>query len=287
MIVIQPYFGATFKKAIDRIAGTLLGGLAGSLLLHLPAGLHIKEAILFLTFILMVYYIRKKYAIAAFIITLNLVLLFNIESAYNNMLMITRALCTIGGAFLAVFSGFALLPTWDKKWLPSHLAGAINANYEYFITTFYSSLPRNTWTKNKRMVESLNSDVFDSFNRYMQEPGSEKSETYYDLITYNVRITRNLNYIHLEQDEKKIEQPAPATITQQARINECLEAFNRIIGCLPRFNPNIDRKPAQYSDDFRSPFLLNEAQMVNLEKLAIELKTMQQDLETLAKAKQP
>ena len=281
MIVIQPYFGATFKKAIDRIAGTLFGGLAGSVLLRLPAGLHIKEAILFLTFILMVYYIRKKYAIAAFVITLNLVLLFNIEASYNNMLMVTRALCTIGGAFLAVFSGFALLPTWDKKWLPSHLAGAINANYDYFIATFFSSTLRTGWTRNKRNAESKNSDVFDSFNRYMQEPGSEQSEIYYDLITYNVRITRNLNNIHLEQDEKKTEQSHVATITQQARINECLENFNKIIGRLPQLNPGINLKLTEYPDGSLSPFLLNDAQMIYLEKLIIELKAMRQDMEKL------
>lgn len=281
MIVIQPYFGATFKKAIDRIAGTLLGGLAGSLLLRLPTGLHIKEAILFLTFILMVYYIRKKYAFAAFVITLNLVLLFNIESAYNNGLMVTRALCTIGGALLAVFSGFALLPTWDKKWLPSHLAGAINSNYEYFICTFFSAASGSSWTKNKRMVESKNSDVFDSFNRYMQEPGTQKSEVYYDLITSNVRITRNLNNINLEQDEKKTEQSLQLPVIQQARIDECLEYFNKFISYLPQFDPGIVIKRKECPDDVSSPIRLNDVQMVFLEKIIIELKAMIQGIEKL------
>ena len=206
MIVIQPYFGATFKKARDRVIGTLLGGLAGSLLLHLPAGLHIKEGILFLTFILMVYFIKRQYAIAVFIITLNLVLLFNIELAYNNTLMVTRALCTIGGALLAIVSGLALLPTWDRKWLPSHLANAVNSNYEYFIATFYSAKKITNWTRYKRISESDNSNVFDSFNRYVDDPGKVKSLEYYDLITYNVRITRDLNNIHLEQDEKKLQE---------------------------------------------------------------------------------
>jgi len=281
MIVIQPYFGATFKKGRDRIAGTLLGGIVGSLLLHLPTGLHIKEVILFFTFILMVYYLKKQYAIAVFIITLNLVLLFNIEMAYNDRIMITRAVCTIGGSLLAIASGYALLPTWDKKWLPSHLADAIYSNYEYFIATFYKEKTPSNWTRYKRASESKNSNVFDSFNRYIEEPGKEKSLAFYDLITYNVRITRDLNNIHLEQDEKKSIQNTIATSQQQNRINECHDEFVNILKYLPEYNPDIKLNTLNNTREISSPFMLNEAQMILLEKLIIELKTMQGDMEKL------
>ncbi len=278
MIVIQPYFGATFKKAIDRVVGTVLGGIAGSLLLHLPAGLHIKEGILFLTFVLMVYYARKQYAVAAFVITLNLVLLFNLEKEYNDSLMVTRAICTIGGALLAVVSGFALLPTWDKKWLPSHLADAVYCNYEYFLATFYSDVRVAQWTRYKRSVESKNSNVFDSFNRYMEEPGKEKSEVYYDLITCNVRITRDMNNIHLEQDEKKVAQNVYATAAQQGKIDECLELFNTVLLLLPNLSPAMKISVQRAANLPKTPFQLDDTQMVSLEKLTIELKALQDDL---------
>ena len=281
MIVIQPYFGATFKRGRDRIVGTLLGGITGSLLLHLPTGLHIKEVILFLTFILMVYYIKKRYSVAVFIITLNLVLLFNIEMAYNDKIMLTRALCTIGGSLLAVISGFALLPTWDKKWLPAHLADAIYSNYEYFISTFYSEKRIMNWTKYKRMAESKNSNVFDSFNRYVEDPGKEKSLDFYDLITYNVRITRDLNNIHLEQDEKKVTPASYPTMQQQKRIGECLDLFNSILKYLPELNPDIKISIPNNKGNMLTPFILNDAQMISLEKLIIELNSMRDDMNKL------
>ncbi|NDC42886.1 MAG: FUSC family protein, partial [Chitinophagia bacterium] len=132
MIVIQPYFGATLKKAIDRVVGTILGGVAGGLLALLPTGLHLKEAMLFVSFVYMVYYVRKNYAIAAFIVTLNLVLLFSLEQSYDLQVLLERALCTVLGCLMAVVAGFALLPTWDKKWLPRYLAEAITTTYDYF-----------------------------------------------------------------------------------------------------------------------------------------------------------
>ncbi len=279
MIVIQPYFGATLKKAIDRVAGTVLGGVAGGLLMLLPAGLHAKEVMLFASFILMVYYVRKHYGIAAFIVTLNVVLLFSIDKAYEQSILWERALCTIGGSLLAVISGFALLPAWDKEWLPNHLAEAIKANYEYFTNTFFGKV--NNWTRSKRLVESKNSDVFDSFNRYMEEPGKNKTGEYYDIITCNVRITRDLNTINMEQEEKAVIESSPVP-AQQKILNECLELFHAINPMLKTLNKGIVVNKLAIDETTPPPFRLNDNQLISLEKLRIELKAMQEDLWSLA-----
>jgi uncharacterized membrane protein YccC len=278
MIVIQPYYGATLKKARDRVVGTVLGGIAGGLLALIPTDLHAKEIMLFATLLAMVYYARKNYAIATFVVMLNLVLLFNIDSSYNVALLGIRALCTIGGSMLAVVSGFVLLPAWDKKWLPTHLAGAVNANYTYFISTFYTETA--TWTRNKRQVESKNSDVFDSFNRYMEEPGKEKVEAYYDIITCNVRITRDLNAINIEQEEKGATYAKPTTEQQQI-IADCQQLFREINPILKVLHPSLTT-PSLLATSSPELFRLNSAQMVSLEKMRIELKALLQDLKELA-----
>lgn len=283
MIVQQPYFGSTLKKAVDRVVGTLLGGLAGGLLLHLPADLHVKEGILFLTFVFMVYYIRKQYAVAVFLITLNLVLLFNIEAAYNNMLMVSRALCTIGGAILTIAAGFALFPSWDRKWLPAHLADAIAGNYQYFIRTFFSDEPNLQWTRNKRNVESANSNVFDSFNRYLEEPGNEKATVYFDLIMSNIRITRNLNKIHLENDEAIAGNTATAS-QSAGRIRLCREHFDTVLQRLSALNPDSSYTVAGPAIQTKFFNRLNENQLVCLEKILLELRTMQGYLSQAAPA---
>ena len=275
MIIIQPYFGATFKKAVDRVVGTLLGGLAGTLLLHIPADLHFKEVILFITFITMVYYVRKNYAIAVFAVTINLVLLFHIEASNINIyaIMITRALCTTGGALLAVVSGFALLPTWDEKWLPVHINAAVRSNYDYFFNTLYNPARRTGWTRLKRIAESRNSDVFDSFNRYLAEPGKEKKMTHYDLITHNVRLTRNLNNINTEQEEKQQTGGTPPH-EQQLRAEECRELFVALLQELHSLLPDEAERIAHINESGILQYPLNEAQMISLEKIIIELKTM-------------
>jgi len=284
MIILQPYFGATFKKAMERIAGTLAGGLLGGMLLRVHAGMYIKEILLCFSFIFMIYYLRRNYAIAAFIITLNLVLLFNLEAPVTPGLIITRALSTVGGAALAIVAGFALLPHWDRKWLPRHLADAIRTNYEYFIFTFFSPDPTLNWTRFKRNAETKNSNAFDSFNRYMQEPGSRRKpySTYYQLITHNVRLTRELNNVHIEEESVAGMAGSGASSEQQEKINKCLDYFNQNIQLLANFESDIKIKVILEDEQYRSPFRLTEAQSLYIDKMIIELREMYYDLEKLA-----
>jgi uncharacterized membrane protein YccC len=282
MIVIQPHFGATFKKAMDRVAGTVLGVLAGGLLVYLPLTPFLQSVVLFCTFVPMVYFVKKKYAVSAFFITLNLVLLFNVEATYSNMVMVSRVLSTIGGSLLAIVAGWLLLPTWDKKLLPAYFTNAINANFDYFSKTFFSPESHTNWTRLKRLAESGNSNVFDSFNRYLQEPGREKSGAWYALVMCNVRITRALNNIHMERDEKRIVDDRPATPEQVRRVHEGVALFEKMLQQMNERKRGGAASAASLVAPEGVPQLLNEAEALQLEKIIVELRAMQVDMKQIA-----
>lgn len=283
IIVSQPYFGATFKKAIDRVLGTVLGGLAGGLFLSLPTGLYVTEIMLFVSFIMMVYFIRKRYSVAVFFITLSLVLLFDVEDALNPMLIIIRASVTVGGAILAIIAGFALLPHWDKKWLPVNLAEAIAKNYSYFIQTAFSSKPGANWTKHKRIAESANSNAFDSFNRYMEEPGFRKKpySVYFHIITHNVRITRELNNINIEQDAKMEIAPSSNHANNLQKLNMCAYWFKQNMIAAKQIAPDANIT-ADIEMAELQPGEMSSQQALYLDRMIIELKAMHKDMEQLA-----
>ncbi|RYE24785.1 MAG: hypothetical protein EOP51_06220 [Sphingobacteriales bacterium] len=279
LTIMQPYFGATFQKAIDRIIGTVAGGVAGGLTVRLPVGIYVKEAMLFLCFVFMIYFIRKRYALATFFITFSLVLLFDVERELDQALIFIRMGSTLGGAFLAILSGFVLLPHWDTKWLPFHIGNTISSNYNYFVKTFFEEGPLVNWTRYKRIAESKNSNAFDSFNRYMQEPSLKKKpySIYYHIITHNVRLTRELNNIYLEQ-ENRSEKPNQPADDSRDKILECLNWFNKnlvlsreITNSTP---PELVATPAEY----KQPFTLTTHQNMYIDRLIIELRSMHQDL---------
>lgn len=284
IIVIQPYFGATLKKAVDRTLGTVLGGIAGGLLLRLPTALHVKEIFMFVCAVFMVYYLRKKYSVAAFFITVSLVLLFAVESELSWTILFSRLGCTIAGAVLGIVSGFALLPTWDKKYLPRYLAESICCNYAYFKVSFFPSENQQVlpWTKYKRQAETSNSNAFDSFNRFLQEPGRKKSfSLFFQLITYNVRLTRELNNIHLELENTSGNEIKEPDAQQQALINECLYWFNKSVVMLQKINPHHEASILAVGEILHSPFALTPHQYNYMTKMIIDLKSMHQDLQEL------
>lgn len=271
LIVQQPYFVATFRKAIDRTIGTLLGGMAGSLLLLLPAGLHLKEGMLFASAIGMVYFLRTRYRVSSFFITLNLVLLFSVSRELSKDLIYQRAGMTLAGAALAVISGFLLLPAWDRKWLPRYLAKALDRNWCYFQNSFSGpQLGRPGWTRYKRQAEVSNSNAFDSFSRAMQEPGGARRQNakYYELIMLNLQITRELNNIHLEEEEGRGGKISgvPADEETKLLISACTEAFAENWSILKQLSGRsfTHEKPESLSGNLPS---LNAAQKLSLRRL--------------------
>lgn len=288
MIVMQTYFGATLLKARDRTLGTLGGGVVAGLLLYIPAGIFLQEVLLFLSFIPMMYYLRRNYAWATFFITINLVLLFNINRELDGGLILVRALSTIAGAGIAIMSGFVLMPTWDKKWLPVYMSKAVHSNYEYFLSLFYEQGVSVSKLKHKRIAESANSNAFDSFNRYMGEPsfGKKRIATYYYTIMHNIRVTRELNNLMLADVTTNKGKKNDKQAKQKLLIEKCNELFVACIVTSQRLDStnvyNVDStKPIVFSG------LFNKQQQVYLEKLCLELEAMNGDLEILANKLQP
>lgn len=277
LIVFQPYFSALIKKSIDRVLGTLLGGIAAGGLLFFPIGLPWKLAVFFISFLLMVHFLHRRYSVAAFFITLNLVLLFNLNESISHTVILYRAGATVGGALLAILAGFAFLPHWDKDWLPRHLQRAIWANARFFESSFRQDL-WDSWTRFKRMAETENSNTFDSFHRYMQEPrlGRRPYSLYFHLITHNLRVTRDLNFINLDRD-------AEGEFIDEATIRPKVEEALRLFQSLIRLSADLylDREgPSPPQIALREQALppLTEAQWVNLEKMLDELRAMEMEL---------
>ena len=280
ILVMQPYFGATLQKALDRVIGTVTGGLVGGLLIQLHDSFYLREIFLFICFVGMVYYVRTKYSRAAFFITVSLVLLFDVENTLDNNIIIMRALCTVGGACLGILAGFTLLPDWDSKWLPIHITSSIHQNYRYFLASFFGQ--NEDWTKMKRLAETANSNAFDSFNRFLSEPvvKNRPVKGLYQIILHSVHITRELNNFNIENHVNS-ERETHTVKEQLEAVNECLYWFNDIIASLkqtfPKTSIDLYEKRLVSLDH---PYTVHQAFYVG--KLLAELKALHSNLDKLA-----
>jgi uncharacterized membrane protein YccC len=202
----------------------------------------------------------------------------------DNNVIIIRALSTIGGAALAVVGEFALLPTWDKKWLPRHIASAIHANYNYFLFTYF---PNNfssvhQWTHYRRIAESSNSNAFDSFNRYTQEPTSKDKDytLYYQLISHCIRITRELNNYHLEAESNRNNFDIKSFLARKLIIKDCLLQYNRIEHSLQKMSVESEKDiPQQIFEEIEPNTIpISDTQSIYVDKLNVELNAFVRDM---------
>ncbi len=286
IIVMQPYFIATLRKGIDRLIGTVAGGIVGGLLIYLPPTLHIRELILFLSAVAMIHFFRLQYRISAFFITLHLVLLLSVSQELEKMLIVIRAAATLGGAIIAVAAGFLLLPNWDRKWLPRLMVKALTCNGAYFKFTLTRTPPeaQPAWTRSKRKAEVANANAYDSFTRALQEPGGLRHSFagYFEVITHSIRITRELNNIQVEEEHKH-EAPSLSKPESEALIRECATLFKEVLEQASGLDPSPAMRPFSWDDSESLP-ALNALQMLYLSRLRTELRFLLEDLKELPKS---
>jgi uncharacterized membrane protein YccC len=134
VIILQPYTGATTLKAVQRVIGTVLGGL---LTAALGATFHDIRAILVLSFIfaaVSVALLPINYAAFSVFLTPTFVLLAE-ASAGDWHLAKVRVINTLIGGALAWFGVRFLWPAPEWKRLPRYMAAALRANRDYLNTT--------------------------------------------------------------------------------------------------------------------------------------------------------
>ncbi|MGC8522956.1 MAG: FUSC family protein [Acidibrevibacterium sp.] len=133
VLTMQPYFAVTLQRALERIAGTVIGGFLASLLalvLHSPWQL--AAALFPLTIAAMAVRVAS-FGLYIMLLTPLIVLLLEIGHAGTSGLEIAimRAVYTLLGGLLAVAGVLVLWPSWEPERVRGELAAALSAHARY------------------------------------------------------------------------------------------------------------------------------------------------------------
>jgi len=250
LIVIQPYFGATRKKGIERIVGTVIGIVLGGAIMLLPLPHDVFVGLLIIVSFFVAYFLRNNYKVGVFFVTIMMVILMQISQQASWELIGWRVLCTLIGALLAVVASYVFWPVWEKKRFPPLMEYALlqNKNYLQRVLQHYNN--ENTlgesWNKFRRIAEASNNHVFASVQRMVQEPEHIQSnvDLSFAMAGVTIRLSREITSIALTINEKE----RPAVIPQlsdyflqaekimnwasshltQPYINEALPDFSKV-----------------------------------------------------------
>ncbi|QJE96007.1 FUSC family protein [Luteolibacter luteus] len=213
IVVLQPDFGSTRKKAAERVIGTLAGGLFASSLLWLrpdPSVIHVAVAA---TIAIFSYLVKRRYGVAVFFITLVVVLLMEAHQPVTIAFTIERMACTLGGGLLALVAAFLFWPVWERGRFPGILSNALARNRDYLRLVADRLKEGGPYDEPmmdaKKEAESANADAFSSLRRMSSDPKIHRAglEQAAALANGNQRVTNALNVIAVHLNDQVSRHP--------------------------------------------------------------------------------
>ena len=218
VIILQPYTGVTTLKAVQRVLGTVVGGI---LTAALGALFHDPMAITVMSFVfaaVSVALLPINYAAFSVFLTPTFVLLAE-ASAGDWSLAGVRVLDTLIGGVLALLGARLLWPAPEWRRLPMYLAAALRANGDYLRTVVSKFADRSTEAsramgERRRDAALATINAEESFQRLMGEHDGS-SETLAPAMTFLTYIRRMTVSIAALAVSRHAVDPATASVLDQ------------------------------------------------------------------------
>lgn len=173
LFVCRPSFGATHRFFRQRIAGTVLGLVAGWALITLFPWAAAQAVIAVLAGVLFFATRTSRYMIATAAITLMVLACFNqVGDGFD--LIWPRLFDTLLGAMIAALAVFVILPDWQGRRLNREAAAVVSAGRDYFdeIVAQYRSGKRDdlAYRLARRNAHNADAALSTRLASVMQEP---------------------------------------------------------------------------------------------------------------------
>lgn len=206
VIILQPYSGATTQKALQRVAGTVLGGI---LTAGLAAVFHDSHAMLVLIFVFVatcVALLPLNYAAYSIFLTPAFVLLAE-AGAGDWHLAGLRVMNTLIGGAMALVGAWLLWPTSEWRDLPALSAAALRANRDYLVLAARAATgdagALHALGEARRTVAAAAANLEESFQRLLGEHRGPAIalKPVMTLMTYTRRFAVSVGALALGADE--------------------------------------------------------------------------------------
>jgi uncharacterized membrane protein YccC len=177
--IIKPAFSLTKQRNIERIIGTLAGGLAGVAILLLVKN---TTALFIIMVVLMIgtySFMRVNYLAMVICVTPYVLILFSFLGVGFRMAAGERIIDTLVGCAIAFSASYFLFPSWEAEQLKTYMQGIVKANALYLqkiIQALSGEKISMLEYKLARKEVYLNSaNLSAAFQRMLSEPESKQT----------------------------------------------------------------------------------------------------------------
>lgn len=179
VVILKPGFSLTKQRNYERVIGTIIGGIAGVLILMFIKDQTIRFSFLLLFMVLTYSFQRIKYVVSVLFMTPFILILFSFISAENNINVATeRIIDTLIGSFIAFLSSYLLFPSWESFKFKKVLGNMVKANLNYFKVIVSKMagnwMPPTTYKLARKEVYVNTANLGAAFKRMQNEPKNKQ-----------------------------------------------------------------------------------------------------------------
>jgi uncharacterized membrane protein YccC len=170
LVVLRPDFTTTFERASMRVAGTIIGLLLATELLHwVPGGDWYRIALIAVFFFAMRYAGPNNFGLSAVALSALVVVLLAIAGLAPHATVIERGAATLAGGALALMAAL-LWPVWERQLLPDRLAGLLRAYRDYLEAVVDPSASQQRMQRSRVAARLARTNAQASVDRARAEP---------------------------------------------------------------------------------------------------------------------
>ena len=176
ILTLQPFFALTWQRAVERVGGTILGGLVAALLSIVVRDPAVIAICLFPLAVIAFAVRRVSYGLFMVALTPLIILLSELGQPGTGEAAIAfyRAAYTLGGGVIAVVGGILLWPTWEPARVRSDLLTTIDA-HAFFAAAELATLAGDGEDASadaaRRAAGLASNNLETTLSRALQEPG--------------------------------------------------------------------------------------------------------------------
>ncbi len=179
--MMKPAYSLTKKRNVERVVGTLGGGVIGVLILVF---VHNSTALFVLLVLLMLgtySFLRANYLVMVFFVTPFVLILFHFLGLGYITIVKERIVDTVIGCVIAFTASYLLLPKWEGEQLPDVLKGMLKANFKYLQTVSQSLIGKPValldYKLARKEVYVQSANLSAAFQRMLSEPKQKRKSS--------------------------------------------------------------------------------------------------------------
>ena len=260
--ILKPSYSTTKTRNLWRLAGTFAGGIFAYILLMFVDDSRVLLTVLFSSMILCFTFLRGKYLIAVFFMTIYIFLTFNFMHPGNvNIIFRDRLVDTFIAGVIAFIVSYLVLPVWQHSQNIDLMKESANSNRKYFESVMQYLGTTEFKEQNYRLARkdamiSL-ANLSDNFQRMISDPKTQqiRIETVHQFVTTSHLITA---YIASLSQYAKYEKDYP-NIDIESWHTKILAELQRTEHILnqQKIDPTLQEESKIIPEDFVSELLEN------------------------------